>query len=39
MKKRTDNFDKFANKTKGSAIKEAFRQEKKKNQTRGQGRG
>jgi 23S rRNA pseudouridine2605 synthase len=30
MKKRTDNFDKFANKTKGSAIKEAFRQEKKK---------
>ena len=31
MKKpRTDNFDKFANKKKGSAIKEAFRQEKKK---------
>ena len=30
MKKRTDNFDKFANKTRGSAIKEAFRQEKKK---------
>jgi 23S rRNA pseudouridine2605 synthase len=30
MKKRTDNFDKFASKKKGSAIKEAFRQEKKK---------
>src|SRR6478609_4164214 len=30
MKKRTDNFDKFANPKKGSAIKEAFRQEKKK---------
>ena len=30
MKKRTDNFDKFANKKKGSAVKEAFRQEKKK---------
>lgn len=30
MKKRTDNFDKFANQKKGSAIKEAFRQEKKK---------
>lgn len=30
MKKRTDNFDKFANKTRGSAVKEAFRQEKKK---------
>ncbi len=31
MKKRTDNFDKFANQKKGSAVKEAFRQEKKKN--------
>lgn len=30
MKKRTDNFDKFSNKQRGSAIKEAFRQEKKK---------
>jgi 23S rRNA pseudouridine2605 synthase len=30
MKKRTDNFSKFANQKKGSAIKEAFRQEKKK---------
>ena len=30
MKKRTDNFDKFANQTRGSAVKEAFRQEKKK---------
>jgi hypothetical protein len=30
-KQRTDNFDKFANKTKGSAVKEAYRQEKKKN--------
>lgn len=30
MKKRTDNFHKFANQVKGSAVKEAFRQEKKK---------
>lgn len=30
MTKRTDNFSKFANQKKGSAIKEAFRQEKKK---------
>ncbi|MEN9685908.1 MAG: hypothetical protein RLZZ28_1694 [Bacteroidota bacterium] len=30
MKKRTDNFDKFANQKRGSAVKEAFRQEKKK---------
>ena len=31
MKKQsTDNFDKFATKKKGSAVKEAFRQEKKK---------
>jgi 23S rRNA pseudouridine2605 synthase len=30
MKKRTDNFDKFANQKKGSAIKEEFRQQKKK---------
>jgi 23S rRNA pseudouridine2605 synthase len=30
MKKRTDNFDKFANQKKGSAIKESIRQEKKK---------
>jgi 23S rRNA pseudouridine2605 synthase len=30
MKKRTDNFDKFATKTKGSAVKEAIRQEKRK---------
>ncbi|GAC1440403.1 MAG: hypothetical protein NVSMB63_06780 [Sediminibacterium sp.] len=29
-KQRTDNFDKFANKKKGSAVKEAIRQEKKK---------
>ncbi len=27
-KQRTDNFDKFSNKTRGSAVKEAFRQEK-----------
>ena len=27
--KRSDNFDKFANKKKGSAVKEAYRQEKK----------
>ena len=30
MQKRTDNFSKFANQKKGSAVKEAFRQEKKK---------
>ncbi len=30
MQKRTDNFNKFANKKKGSAIKEEFRQEKRK---------
>ena len=30
MKKRTDNFDKFASQKKGSAVKEAYRQEKKK---------
>lgn len=30
QKKRTDNFNKFVNQKKGSAIKEAFRQEKKK---------
>ena len=30
QKKRTDNFNKFANKKKGSAIKESIRQEKKK---------
>ncbi|WP_070415546.1 pseudouridine synthase [Asinibacterium sp. OR53] len=30
QKKRTDNFSKFANKKKGSAIKESIRQEKKK---------
>lgn len=29
-KQRTDNFDKFANQKKGSAIKEEFRQQKKK---------
>ena len=29
-KKRSDNFDKFANKKKGSAVKEEYRQEKKK---------
>ena len=28
--KRSDNFDKFANKKKGSAVKEEYRQEKKK---------
>lgn len=33
MKKRTDNFDKFSNKKKNSAIKEGFRQEKKKIKT------
>jgi 23S rRNA pseudouridine2605 synthase len=27
--KRSDNFDKFANKKKGSAVKEEYRQEKK----------
>ncbi|NCI47474.1 pseudouridine synthase [Sediminibacterium soli] len=30
MKKRTDNFDKFSNQKKGSAIKEEFRQQKRK---------
>lgn len=30
MQKRTDNFSKFANQKKGGAIKEAFRQEKRK---------
>lgn len=30
MTKRTDNFAKFANQKKGSAVKEAYRQEKKK---------
>ncbi|MGB4725166.1 MAG: pseudouridine synthase [Sediminibacterium sp.] len=30
MQKRTDNFSKFANQKKGSAVKVAFRQEKKK---------
>jgi len=30
MQKRTDNFDKFANKKKGGAIKEEYRQAKKK---------
>ncbi len=30
MQKRTDNFSKFANQKKGSAVKEAFRQEEKK---------
>ena len=30
MQKRTDNFSKFANQKKASAVKEAFRQEKKK---------
>jgi hypothetical protein len=30
MKKRTDNFDKFANQKRGSAIKEEYRQQKKK---------
>jgi 23S rRNA pseudouridine2605 synthase len=30
MKKRTDNFDKFANRKKGSVIKEEFRQTRKK---------
>ena len=29
-KKRTDNFDKFSNKKKGAAVKEEYRQEKKK---------
>lgn len=30
MKKRTDNFDKFANQKRGSVIKEEYRQQKKK---------
>lgn len=30
MQKRTDNFNKFANKKKGAAIKEEYRQEKRK---------
>ncbi|HJV18582.1 MAG TPA: pseudouridine synthase [Sediminibacterium sp.] len=30
MQKRTDNFNKFADKKKGSAVKEAYRQEKRK---------
>ncbi len=39
MKKRTDNFDKFANQKKGSAVKEAFRQEKKKNKLEARAAG
>jgi 23S rRNA pseudouridine2605 synthase len=40
MKKpRTDNFDKFANKTRGSAIKEQYRQEKKKNKLEARAAG
>lgn len=31
MQKRTDNFSKFAEKKKGAAIKEAYRQEKRRN--------
>jgi 23S rRNA pseudouridine2605 synthase len=38
-KQRTDNFDKFANKTKGSAVKEAYRQEKKKNKLEARAAG
>ncbi len=38
-KQRTDNFDKFANQTKGSAIKEAYRQEKKKNKLEARAAG
>ncbi len=38
-KQRTDNFDKFANKTRGSAVKEAFRQEKKKNKLEARAAG
>ncbi len=30
MQKRTDNFNKFSDKKKGSAVKEAIRQEKRK---------
>lgn len=39
MKQRTDNFNKFANQKKGSAIKEAFRQEKKKNKLEARAAG
>ena len=39
MKQRTDNFSKFANQKKGSAIKEAFRQEKKKQKAAAQAEG
>jgi 23S rRNA pseudouridine2605 synthase len=39
MQKRTDNFSKFANQKKGSALKEAFRQEKKKNKLEARAAG
>ncbi len=39
MQKRTDNFSKFANQKKGSALKEAFRQEKKKNKIEARAAG
>lgn len=39
MKQRTDNFSKFANQKKGSAIKEAYRQEKKKNKAAAKAEG
>lgn len=38
-KQRTDNFDKFANKTRGSAVKEQYRQEKKKNKAEARAAG
>lgn len=38
-KQRTDNFDKFANKTRGSAIKEQYRQEKKRNKLEARAAG
>ncbi len=38
-KQRTDNFDKFANQKKGSAVKEAFRQEKKRIKTEARAAG
>ena len=38
-KQRTDNFDKFTNQKKGSAIKEAYRQEKKKEKAQARAAG
>jgi 23S rRNA pseudouridine2605 synthase len=39
MKKRTDNFSRFSRQTKGSVIKEAYRQEKRKNKAAARAEG